>query len=149
LLVTDLALLTILLSLASVLFSKLTLLDKVLFTDFCQVGTKDNFLLVFRTAFAIFCEIPDWGWLEGQRNTGLRFSHVHIFVLGSKQHHFDSLCLGCMAIILSFSAAVVGASSQVLLYSIYSDLHLAFLRNSLLGWRLNICVKFSLVGQVN
>lgn len=77
------------------------------------------------------------GLAEGQQNTELHFSPVHIFVLGSKQNHFDSLCLGCMAIILSFSAAVFDAEnktrSQVLLYSIYTDLHLYFLRNSLLG----------------
>lgn len=65
-------------------------------------------------AFAIVCEIPDWGWWEGWQNTGLGFSPVHIFVLGSKQNCFDSLCLGCMAIILSFLAAVVDASFQVL-----------------------------------
>lgn len=47
------------------LFYKLTLLDKVLFSEVCQMGTKGRFLPVFRTTFAIVSEIPDWGWLEG------------------------------------------------------------------------------------
>lgn len=102
--------------------------------------TKDNFLPIFRMAFAIVCEIPDWDWLEGWQNTGLHFSPVYIFLLGSKQNHLDSLFLGCMAIVLFFSAAVVDALSQVLLNSVYTDLH--FLRK--LGWSVNICVKFSL-----
>lgn len=47
------------------LFFKHVLLDKILFSEFLQVGTKGRFLPVFGTAFTIVCEIPGWGWLEG------------------------------------------------------------------------------------
>lgn len=48
------------------LFFKHILLDKILFSEFLQVGTKGRFLPVFGTAFTIVCEIPGWGLLKAR-----------------------------------------------------------------------------------
>lgn len=123
----------------TLLFSKLALLDKVLFSDFCQTGTKDSFFQILGWDLLLSVKLQTGIGCRGNR---MHFSLVHIFVFDSQQDHFDSLCL---AIIQSFSASCVDASYQIFLYTVCTYTF----RNSLLGLHLNICVKISLTGRVD
>lgn len=96
----------------ALLFSKLALLDKVLFSDFCQTGTKHSFFQILGWHFLLSVKFQAGiGW----RGNRMHFSPVHISVFDSRQDHFDSLCL---AIIQSSSASCVDTSYQSLLYSV-------------------------------